>query len=386
MSRRGWTSVLIAGAVALVVSVGVLSYTDNSSSSDASASATTSSSTTTSTSATAGSAPALGVSGQVAGAGASSQQAAQEAWIAAFQTANPNVTISYDPVGSGGGREQFTAGAVVYGASDVPLEGEEFTKGQDRCGGADNLIEAPVYVSPIAVVVNLSGIERMQLDPGTIASIFAGKITKWDDPAIARTNPGVTLPDTTITPVHRSDKSGTTENFTHYLSATAPAVWTYEPSGEWPLSGGEAAQGTSGLIAAVKAGDGTIGYADESQAGSLTKAAVKVGDSFVEPSAEAAGKIFAASKETSEPGKHVYTYDIDYTTSAAGTYPIVLVSYMLACTKYSNANDAEIVQGYLGYVASPAGQAAAANAAGSAPIPPTVDQQIQAAAAAIQTS
>jgi phosphate transport system substrate-binding protein len=325
-------------------------------------------------------------SGQIAGAGASSQQAAQEAWIAAFQTSNPGVTISYDPVGSGGGREQFGAGAVAYAGTDVPLEGEEFAKGQERCGGADDLIEAPVYVSPIAVVYNVSGVPGLRLGAAAIASIFAGKVKNWNDPVIAATNPSVTLPDTPITPVHRSDKSGTTQNFTSYLSAAAGNVWSYKPASEWPLQGGEAAQGTSGVIAAVKAGNGAIGYADESQAGSLAKAEVQVGSEFVAPSASSAGKIFAASKEANDPGKYVHAYQLDYATTQPGTYPIVLVSYMLACTTYAKTGDAKIVQGFLDYVGSPAGQSTAAGAAGSAPIPDTVETQIREAAEAIETS
>jgi phosphate transport system substrate-binding protein len=391
MSRDFWKGILLGGACGLFVSV-ILLATNNTKSNTATAGVATTAAATTSSGSTS-SEPAAppapkvnGASGQIAGAGASSQQAAQEAWIAAFQKGNSSVTISYDPVGSGGGREQFGAGAVVYGGSDVPLEGSEFTAGQKRCGGVDNLIEAPIYVSPIALVYNLSGITDLKLDANTIASIFAGKITKWNDPAIAATNPGVNLPDTAITPVHRSDSSGTTENFANYMSATAPKVWTYKPASEWPISSGEAAQGTSGVIAAVKAGDGTIGYADESQAGSLAKAEVKVGSEFVAPSAASAGRIFAASKQTSEPGKYVFAYHINYATTEAGTYPIVLVSYMLACTKYSNANDAKIIQGYLDYVASPAGQSTAANAAGSAPLPADVGKQIQAAAGAIKTS
>ena len=100
-----------------------------------------------------------GLGGELVGAGSSAQQAAQEAWIAAFQTANEGVTMAYDPVGSGAGREQFITSGVAYGGSDTPLEDEEFTKGQERCGGVDNLIEAPVYVSPIAVVYKLSGFD-----------------------------------------------------------------------------------------------------------------------------------------------------------------------------------------------------------------------------------
>ena len=113
-------------------------------------------------------------------------------------------------------------------------------------------------MSPIAVVFNIEGVDTLNLDAATIAGIFAGTITNWNDPAIAALNSDATLPDLAITPVHRSDDSGTTENFTDYLFATAPDVWTSEPDGVWPLQSGEAAQGTSGVISAVQGGQGTV--------------------------------------------------------------------------------------------------------------------------------
>src|SRR5262245_48546537 len=200
------------------------------------------------------------LSGEIAGAGASSQEAAMEAWIAGFQGQNEDVTVSYDPVGSGGGREQFVAGATAFGGTDAHLADEELTGAQERCGGVDNLVEIPVYVSPIAIIYNLPDVEGLQLSPETLATIFKKEITTWNDPAIAADNPDADLPDTRITPVNRSDESGTSENFQQYLSAVAPDVWTYEVSGDWPVKGGEAAQGTSGVVGAVKAGEGTIGY------------------------------------------------------------------------------------------------------------------------------
>ena len=111
--------------------------------------------------------------------------------------------------------------------------------------------------------------DNLQLAPSTIAKIFTGKITTWNDPAIAADNPGVNLPATAIAPVHRGDKSGTTQNFTDYLSGAAKADWPSPVADTWPIQGGEAAQGTSGVIGAVKGGQGTIGYADESQAKGL---------------------------------------------------------------------------------------------------------------------
>jgi phosphate transport system substrate-binding protein len=331
-------------------------------------------------------ATAEAVSGNLTGAGASSQEAAQAAWIAGFQDTNPDATIAYDPVGSGGGREQFIAGGTQYGGTDSHFKEEELTKAQERCGGPDNLIEIPVYISPIAMIYNLEGVENLQLSPETLAKIFKQEIKTWNDPAIKADNPDATLPSTRITVVNRSDESGTTENFQQYLAAVAPKVWTFEPGQEWPVKGGEAAQGTSGVVDAVKAGKGAIGYADASQAGELGKASIKVGEAFVGPTPEAAAKVVELSKETDDPGAHVFTYDLDRTTTEAGAYPIVLVSYAMACTKYDDAAQGALVKAYLGYVISAAGQDAAAKNAGSAPISDAVRSKIQPAVDAIATS
>jgi phosphate transport system substrate-binding protein len=316
-------------------------------------------------------APASGgekLSGTISGAGSSAQAAAQEAWRAAFQEANPDATVSYDPVGSGGGREQFVAGGVQFAGSDAALADDELTGAQKVCGGADNLIEVPAYVSPIAIVYNLDGVEDLKLAPETAAKVFAGKITSWDDPAIKADNPDADLPSERISVVHRSDDSGTTANFTDYLNKVAPDVWTAEGDGEWPLKGGEAAQGTSGVIEAVTAGKGSIGYADESQAGDLGKAQVKVGDAWVGPSAEGAAKEVEVSKETDDAGAHVFTYELDRTTTEAGAYPVTLVSYLIGCTTYDDAKQAALVKGYMSYVLSAEGQAKGKEAAGSAPL------------------
>jgi phosphate transport system substrate-binding protein len=321
------------------------------------------------------------LSGQLAGAGSSAQEAAQQAWRAGFQEANPDVTVSYDPVGSGGGREQFVAGGVPFAGSDAALADDELTGAQEQCGGADNLIEIPVYVSPIALAYNLDGVDQLNLSPETIAKIFKGDITTWDDPAIKQDNPDAELPGDRITVVHRSDESGTTENFQDYLSKAAPGVWDYEVSGDWPVKGQEAAEGTSGVVAAIKQGSGTIGYADESQVGDLGVASVGVGDEFVGPTPEAAAQILEASQESKDPGKYVFTYDLDRDTEQSGTYPVVLTSYALACTQYDDADTAKLVKGYLGYVVSEAGQSAAAEAAGSAPLTAT---QIEKYAPAIE--
>ncbi|MBA2774883.1 MAG: phosphate ABC transporter substrate-binding protein PstS, partial [Nocardioidaceae bacterium] len=200
----------------------------------------------------AGAAGSSDLSGELNGAGATSQEAAMAAWKAGFQSDNSAVTVNYDPVGSGGGRESFLSGGVLFAGSDSYMEDEELTKAKETCGG--DPIEFPVYVSPIAVIYNLQGVDDLQLSPATLAQIFAGDITTWDDPAIAADNPDADLPGDDITPVHRSDESGTTNNFTDYLSQAAEADWTYGPVETWPIKGGEGADGTSGVVSAVTEG------------------------------------------------------------------------------------------------------------------------------------
>ena len=322
------------------------------------------------------------LSGDLNGAGSSAQQAAMQAWQAGFSSIQPDVTVNYDPVGSGGGREQFLAGGVDFAGSDSPLNDEELASAADRCGDS-GVFELPDYISSIAVVYNLPGVDELNLKPDTIAGIFSGAITTWNDPAIAADNPDAELPSTAITAVHRSDDSGTTKNFTDYLFKAAGSVWTSEPDGVWPLSGGEAANGTSGVISAVTAGEGAIGYADESQAGDLGVAAVGVGEEFVAPSAEAAAKVVESSELQADRGEFDFAYDINRETTAADEYPIVLVSYLIGCVQYDEQDTADLVKAFTGYVISEEGQQAAAETAGSAPLSSTLSAQAQTAVDAI---
>lgn len=318
------------------------------------------------------------LSGDLSGAGSTAQQAAMQAWQAGFQEANPQVTVNYDPVGSGGGRDQFLSGGTLFAGSDAALTTDELTKSQSRCAGSGGAIDLPVYISPIAIAYNLSGVDSLQLSPDTAAKIFAGKITKWNDPAIKADNPGATLPGDAITPVHRSDPSGTTENFTDYLSKAAPGSWTYPASEEWPVKGGEAANGTSGVIQAVQSGSGTIGYADASQLGNLKAAKVKVGSSFVEVSAESAAKVAEVSQPMAGRPAGDLAIDVARDTTASGAYPIVLISYHVVCRQYQTQSEADLVKAFETYVVSAAGQQAAASAAGSAPLSDALRQKVQA--------
>jgi phosphate transport system substrate-binding protein len=322
------------------------------------------------------------LSGALDGAGASSQQAAMQGWTAGYSSVQPGVTVNYDPVGSGGGREQFIAGGTDFAGSDAALDEEELTAAQERCAGGE-VFELPNYISPIAVVYNLEGVEELNLSPEVVAGIFDQKITNWNDPAIAADNPDATLPDLAITPVNRSDESGTTENFTEYLAAAAAEAWTYEPDGNWPVAGGEAAQGTSGVVSAVGGGNGTIGYADLSQAGDLGVANIGVGEEFVTPTPEAAAAVVENSERLEGRGEYDFAIELARDTAESGSYPIVLVSYHVGCVTYDEQETADLVADFMGYVISEEGQQAAAEAAGSAPISDTLREQAQTAVDAI---
>jgi phosphate transport system substrate-binding protein len=325
---------------------------------------------------------ASSLSGELVGAGASSQESAMEAWRAGFQSANPDVTVSYDPVGSGGGRTSFLEGSTAFAGSDSALDEEELVTAQERCYGTA-AVDLPVYVSPIAVVFNLEGVDSLNMSAATIAGVFNNTITTWNDPAIVAENPDATLPDLAITPVHRLDESGTTKNFTDYLSKASGGVWTEEPSGDWALEGGESGQGTSGLVQTVQSGQGTIGYADFSKAGDLGVASIKVGEEWVAPSEEGAATALDVSPRDDSRAEGDIVIKLDRETTEAGAYPMVLVSYLVACQAYETQEEVDVIQAFLTYVASAEGQAASETAAGSAPISDALRTDVQASIDAI---
>jgi phosphate transport system substrate-binding protein len=323
--------------------------------------------------------------GTLDGSGASSMGSGQEAWVAGFQALNPGVTVNYNPTGSGTGRDQFEQGLTFFTGSDSALKQEEIDTPHPNCSPADGpMFEFPIWISPIAIIFNLEGIDSLNMTPDTVAQIFTGEITKWNDSRIAADNPGVALPDLNITAVHRSDESGTTGNFTDTMAKAAPTTWLLngENAGDfesWPAEwGGEGGQGTSGVIAAIGAGNGTIGYADASRVGDFGTVAFGVGDEFVPYSAEAAAKIVDVSPQVEgRPGTFL-TYDLDRATDESGVYPVVLISYLQGCMDYADDAKAELVKAYASYMVSAEGQQWASENAGNAPISDDLRQKAQA--------
>ncbi|MCU1422205.1 MAG: phosphate-binding protein [Microbacteriaceae bacterium] len=328
------------------------------------------------------------LSGTITAGGSSAQANAETAWTAAFNAQAKGVTINYDKSqGSGGGVTNWLAGSYDFAGSDSPLKPDQVTSSQTTCG-ADGAVNLPVYLDGVAVIYNLPGVTDLKLSSATIAKIFSLKITTWNDPAIAADNPGATLPATAITTVSRSDGSGTTQNFTNYLSEVQPSIWTYPASNAWPVAGSSAQQGGSGVVNTVKAGTGTIGYADHSAIGDVTAAAIQAGSSkdfvsFSQSGATAAFTKAAVATPTSAAGD--LSQKLDYTKlTDKSAYPIPLLSYQIICKTFKDPAQAKITKAYIGFVASTVGQKIASVNAGSAPVPDSMLKQIVATLATVK--
>ncbi|MFT4245771.1 MAG: phosphate ABC transporter substrate-binding protein PstS [Micrococcaceae bacterium] len=310
------------------------------------------------------------ISGTMTGIGASSQKSAVDTWVSAFQQMEPNVKVQYSSDGSGAGRTALIQGAAQFAGTDAYLKDTEIYQSKAKCG-PEGAINIPVYISPIEVTFNLDGIKTLNLDASTIAKIFSEKITNWNDPAIKALNPGVNLPNLDITPVHRGDESGTTQNFTDYLSKVAPQDWPDKADQKWPNQyKGEAAQKTAGVVATVESTPGAITYADESGVSEdLGRTKLKVGDTFQAVTPEAAANVVNASPKVSGRIPTDIAIQIDRKTTAANSYPLVLVSYHAVCTTYKDPETVELVKAWETFVVSEQGQKLSYEATGSAPLP-----------------
>ncbi|MGA8117881.1 MAG: phosphate ABC transporter substrate-binding protein PstS [Actinocatenispora sp.] len=316
-------------------------------------------------------------SGSLTAQGSTAQKNAMDQWIKAYQQKCKDAKITYDGTGSGAGIQAFTSGTADFAGSDSALkDGAEQDAANKRCAGGEAL-DLPMVTGPIAVVYNVKGADNLQFKPTTLAKIFSGKITKWNDPAIKADNPDATLPATAIQSVHRSDESGTSDNFTKYLSRTAPADWKFGNDKSWKAPGGIGQKGSDGVSAKVKSTEGTIAYDEWSYAttNGLQMGKVYNGSGqYQELTADAAGKTIAGAR-TVGTGDNL-KLDIDYATKEAGAYPIVLVTYEIACSKGNDAKTLALLKDFLTYVSSDNGQASLTEQ-GYAPLPKQVQGQVQ---------
>ena len=319
-----------------------------------------------------------GAKGKLLAAGSSAQRNAMDLWVKNFQAACEGVEINYQGIGSGGGITKFNQGQVAFAGSDSALKDEEVAESQKICKGGKG-VNLPMVGGPIAIAYKLDGVDNLVLDASTIAKIFDTKITKWNDEAIAKLNPGVKLPDTTIQAFHRSDESGTTQNLGKYLSTAAAADWKHDPkSKSWPAQGGQAANGSSGVATAVKDTEGSISYMELSYATSNKSSTVSINTGAAAPvaaSSENASKAIAAAK-VKGTGSDV-ALSLDYKTKAEGAYPIVLVTYEIACDKGNKAETLPTLKAFLNYTVSEEGQKVLTDA-GYAPLPAEIAAKVRA--------
>ena len=298
------------------------------------------------------------VSGRIQAAGSSAQANAITEWVNVYQTACPEATIDYQPVGSGAGVESFISAQTSFAGTDKAVPDDELPEVDERCGG-NPAINIPLVGGAIAVVFHIPGVDSLVLDPPTIAKIFASEITRWDDPAIVALNPDVELPDAAIAQFHRSDSSGTTANFSSYLAATAPNEWLYNTDKEWTAPGGQGAKGSDQVIASVAQTPNSIGYVELSyiiDAINAKPVAIDQGAGPVLPTAENASITLATSPMIGDDGNTVL--EIDYTTQVPSAYPISIVTYELVCTTgLESGQNPELVASFLSFAASDSGQA-----------------------------
>ena len=317
------------------------------------AACSSSSSSSTSTAPASSSSPAAGggassssaaVNGTINASGSTFQTNFQQAAISAFKQVQPGVTVNYGGGGSGAGRSALYAGTVLFAGSDSPIPAAD----KSKVPAGKTVLYFPVQIGPIAIAYNLSGVTGLKLDAPTLAKIFSGKITTWNDPAIKALNSGANLPSTPITLAVRSDSSGTTQNFSLYLQKAAGSAWTLGSAStiDWPKTA-HAASGGSGLAQAVKSTPGAIGYVDFSTAtaSGLSAATIKnsAGD-YVAPSP--AGATAAATHVTPAA-------DLTFTTvdePGADSYPITYQSWDLVYAEQKSASDAALLKAYLGYL------------------------------------
>jgi len=290
-------------------------------------------------------------------------------WASAYQQAHPAVQINYRPIGSGGGIEELKQGYLSFSASDAPLN-------DDQLKGMVPVIQVPVSAGPVCVVYNLPHVSApLRLSAKTLSDIYLGNIYTWQDPAIARDNPGVSLPKGAIIVVHRSDGSGTTNIFTSYLSQVSKD-WAWKSghglSITWPI--GLGADGSKGVLAIVKQTPGTIGYLELNYAkenGVPTASIQNQAGKFVQPTPDSAASAITAF--SAALAKDARSPIVDPPASAPDSYPITGLSFILIPKDRPDSGQQAAIKDFVGFALS-TGQDSAQELA-YAKLPDAVEKQ-----------
>ncbi len=377
IKRIGIIAGLVASAVALSACGSSGSGSSSSTTSAAAGGSSSGASASSSSSTTCG-------TGALKAEGSTAQKNAMDQWITDYQTKCSGATVTYNGTGSGAGVSNFIAKQDDFAGSDSALDPTkgEVAKAATACGSP--ALDLPMVVGPIAVAYKLSGVTDLTLTPKVLTQIMLGKITTWNDPAIKAINSSANLPSTKITVFYRSDSSGTTQNFERYLAANDPTDFTSKPDKDSSKAGfaGQGKTGSQGVQQAISSTDGSIGYDEWSYAvsGNLGVAKIDNGGGAVTLSADSAGAAVAAAKVASNGGKDL-TLKLDYATKASGAYPIILVTYEIACSKYSDSAKGADVKAFLTYTAGD-GQASLKDL-GYGPLPTSIQTQVQDAISSI---
>jgi len=341
-----------------------------------SSSSPTTTATGTSTGTASAAASGAKLSGTLNGSGSSFQLIFQQTAIQNFKTVQPNMTVNYGGGGSGKGRTDLSSGVTNFAGSDSPVPTAEESNFSGK-----TVLYFPVFLGPITVSYNLSGVSNLKLDATVLANIFQGKITKWNDPAIAALNSGVSLPSTAVTIAVRSDSSGTTQNFSLYLEKAAGSAWTLGSSStiKWPATA-RAGMGNGGVAQIIKSTPGAIGYVDyaDAKAASLSFASIKNSSgNYIAPSPESASA--AGSAITVSANLTFHAVD----SPAPQAYPITYQSWVLVIQAQSNSNNAAMLKAYIGYLLGDGQQLL--TGLGYAPLPSNILTQAQAQVSKIGT-
>ncbi len=318
--------------------------------------------------------------GTLNGEGSSAQKNAVDEVTRTYQQKCSGARVNYNPTGSGAGIKQFNAGQVDFAGSDSVLKADEAKTAEAQCKSP--AWDIPMVTGPVAIGYNLEGVDKLVLTPALLADIFNGKITTWNDPAIAAVNKDAKLPSSAIRVFFRSDESGTTENFTNYLAAAAADKWTAKPAKKW-TGKGEGKEKSAGVATAVKSAPGGITYVEWSYAkdNKLGIAQIDNGGGPVELTGANVGKAVEAAKQ--EGTGNDLKLKLDYATKEAGAYPILLITYEIVCSKYPDAAKGKNVKAFLKHFASADSQKLIEQV-GYAPLPKSVSDKVTTAIDAIQ--
>ena len=280
------------------------------------------------------------------GSGSTAQANAMDHFITGYEETCSGKQLAYTASGSGAGVADFLAAKTDFGGSDSPLSGDEYAAAKQRCGGADawNL---PVVFGPIGITFNVKTTDVLTLDAPTLAKIFSGAITRWDDSAITALNGNMPAEDIHV--IYRSDASGTSDNFQQYLQAASGGAWTKGAGKTFNGGVGTSAQGNEGTSQAVKNTEGAITYNEWSYAMKqhLDVAGIKTSGGVVHIGNDWVGKTISDVTIKGQGNDLVLDLSKVYATTSPGAYPILLASYEIVCSKYPDAEVGKAVKAFM---------------------------------------